>query len=283
MKDDPGRRIDGAGAQDERIINSDPKSRANGPSSQEQQAQQLAPERKRRPSWRDVLKVHPAAELFPLMSNDELLALGEDIKKNGLRNRIAVIDGPDDDPILIDGRNRLDAMELAGLEVIRGGKLNREVVQTSILEGDPYEYVISVNIRRRHLTAEQKSELIAAVLKAKPETSNRQIAKQVKADDKTVGKVRRELEATAELPQLEKTIGADGKARKPPGRRRVNPKSAPKPDPARSITTCLSAVRIAVEVALVAKRGDAEHQSLVFENVRRCLAEMEQARLGGAP
>ena len=36
----------------------------------------------------------------------------------------------------------------------------------------------------------------------------------MKRDDKTVGKVRRELEATAEIPQLEKTVGKDGKARK---------------------------------------------------------------------
>ena len=32
-------------------------------------------------SWRDVLKVHPAAELFPLMSDAELKELGEDIKR----------------------------------------------------------------------------------------------------------------------------------------------------------------------------------------------------------
>ena len=30
--------------------------------------------------WRDVLQIHPAAELFPLMTPDELRALGEDIK-----------------------------------------------------------------------------------------------------------------------------------------------------------------------------------------------------------
>jgi hypothetical protein len=35
-------------------------------------------------SWRDVQPIHPAAELFPLMAPDELRALGEDIKKNGL-------------------------------------------------------------------------------------------------------------------------------------------------------------------------------------------------------
>jgi hypothetical protein len=29
----------------------------------------------RRPSWRDVLLVHPAAEIFPLMGDDELFSL----------------------------------------------------------------------------------------------------------------------------------------------------------------------------------------------------------------
>jgi hypothetical protein len=33
--------------------------------------------------WRDVLPIHPAAELFPLMAPDELRALGADIKKSG--------------------------------------------------------------------------------------------------------------------------------------------------------------------------------------------------------
>ena len=33
------------------------------------------------PSWRDTLEIHPAAELFPPMSPDELKALGEDINK----------------------------------------------------------------------------------------------------------------------------------------------------------------------------------------------------------
>jgi hypothetical protein len=44
-------------------------------------------------SWRDLLPVHPAAELFPMMSEEELRALGEDIKKNGLREGVALLDG----------------------------------------------------------------------------------------------------------------------------------------------------------------------------------------------
>ncbi len=41
-----------------------------------------------RKSWRDVLKVHPAAELFPIMEADELQKLAIDIKKNGLQQKI---------------------------------------------------------------------------------------------------------------------------------------------------------------------------------------------------
>ena len=38
-------------------------------------------------SWRDVIKVHPAADLLPMMSPDELKTLGEDIKANGFVER----------------------------------------------------------------------------------------------------------------------------------------------------------------------------------------------------
>lgn len=79
---------------------------------------------------------------------------------------------------------------------------------------DPYDYVLAANVHRRHLTTEQKRELIAKVLKAKPGESNRKIAKQTKADHKTVAAVRGDLESTGEIPQLEKTTGADGKQRK---------------------------------------------------------------------
>jgi hypothetical protein len=37
------------------------------------------------PCWRELLKIHPAAELFPLLAADELRALGEDIKTHGMR------------------------------------------------------------------------------------------------------------------------------------------------------------------------------------------------------
>ena len=47
-------------------------------------------------SLRDVIKVHPAADLFPMMTAGELKALGEDISKNGLHTRYVVLDDDDD-------------------------------------------------------------------------------------------------------------------------------------------------------------------------------------------
>jgi hypothetical protein len=44
----------------------------------------------RRVCWRDHLPVHPAADLFPLMSESELRELGEDIKANGLFSIIKI-------------------------------------------------------------------------------------------------------------------------------------------------------------------------------------------------
>src|SRR5215204_6030922 len=64
-------------------------------------------------SWRERLPIHPAAELFPLMSEAELEQLAEDIKENRLLVRIVLL--PDGQ--LIDGRNRLDAAERAGLPI----------------------------------------------------------------------------------------------------------------------------------------------------------------------
>ena len=90
-------------------------------------------------NWRDHLKVHPAAELFPLMSETDPKALQElakDIKKNGLRQEI-VFD--DKDGSLLDGRNRLDTLALLGmLELMLKGKGIRIKGATEPLIAVPY-------------------------------------------------------------------------------------------------------------------------------------------------
>jgi hypothetical protein len=188
-------------------------------------------------SWRDHLPVHPAAELFPLMKDTDpegLRKLADDIENNGLREFVDIYDDPELGLCVLDGRNRLDALELMGWEKDGNERHSYELPSADsrksfiglgrmMSEGsnfDPYAYVVSKNLHRRHLTPEQKRELIAKVLKAKPEQSNRQVAEQVKVDHKTVGAERKRLEATGEIPQLKKTVGADGKRRPKPERRR---------------------------------------------------------------
>src|SRR5215510_600722 len=68
-------------------------------------------------SWREVYKVHPAADLFPMLPEYELRKLGEDIRARGLEHPIVLwAENRDSEVFVLDGRNRLDAMELVGME-----------------------------------------------------------------------------------------------------------------------------------------------------------------------
>src|SRR5262249_57293507 len=64
---------------------------------------------------------------------------------------------------------------------------------------DPYDYVLSANVNRRHLTTEQKRDVIAKVIKAKPKLSNRQIAEKTRTSHPFVGKGRAELEESGDV------------------------------------------------------------------------------------
>jgi hypothetical protein len=178
-------------------------------------------------SWRSTLPIHPAAELFPRMPPDELRALGEDIIKNGLTSPIVLWQPDSKSPArLLDGISRLDAIEIAtGSPVIVGAPsimagehfLHCDKVIVLGKSVDPYAYVISANIHRRHLTAEQKRELIAKLIKATPEKSDRQIAETVKASPTTVGTVRAEMETKGDVSKLD--TRRDSKGRKQPATR----------------------------------------------------------------
>jgi hypothetical protein len=91
--------------------------------------------------------------------------------------------------------------------------------------------VVALNLHRRHLTQEQKRAVIAAALKKEPEKSNRQHVEALGVSDNTVRSVRGELEGTAQIAQLDRTTGKDGKSRpasKPPT---PEPAQVGSPDP----------------------------------------------------
>jgi hypothetical protein len=128
----------------------------------------MATEKSSKKSWRDVVKVHPAADVFPRMTQTELQALGEDIARNGLRVRVIIgLDPETGEEVLLDGRNRLDAMELVGERVLKNNELDSYVKAGALIGGfDPAAVVIGANIRRRHLTKQQQAQLIVAAVKA---------------------------------------------------------------------------------------------------------------------
>jgi hypothetical protein len=166
-------------------------------------------------NWRDVLPIHPAADLFELISADQFRDLVANIAKHGLRDKIDIY-LKDGKSALVDGRNRLDALASLGKKVLDdNGEPLKDICNIRQFHDDAevINFIISKNVIRRHLTPTQRRKAIGELLKIYPEKSNRQIASVAKVDDKTVAVVRTELEATAEIPQLEKTKGKDGKSR----------------------------------------------------------------------
>ena len=204
-----------------------------------------APDNKLR-FWREVLQVHPAADMFPMMSDADIDALAKDIEASDLKAPITVWSPdqnftrwlrrrgkrrPPPEFYLVDGRNRLTALERCGrlefdeagwLSIEAGFNFDNAVIALDHLD-DPYEYVVSANIHRRHLTGEDKRDLISKLLKADPSKSDRSIAKIVKRDHKTVGAVRAEAEARGEIPHVETRTDTKGRAQ--PTRKKHRPDS----------------------------------------------------------
>lgn len=91
-----------------------------------------------------TLSHHPAADLFPMLGADELQQLADDIKENGLLDSVVLFHGE-----ILDGRNRLAACELAGVEP--------RFIDVAESVESPVMYVVSKNLHRRHLTTSQRA------------------------------------------------------------------------------------------------------------------------------
>jgi hypothetical protein len=104
-------------------------------------------------------------------------------------------------------------MELAGIKLVTGnGQLEWANIQCrDVGRVDPVTFVISKNTHRRHLTPEDKRDLIAKLVTAAPEKSNRQIAEMAKVDHKTVASVRAKKEARGEIPHVEARTDKKGR------------------------------------------------------------------------
>jgi hypothetical protein len=204
-------------------------------------------------SWRDTTKIHPAANLFPMTGDEEIDALAANIKKMGrLTSQIIYCRDKKGHELLLDGRNRLEAAERAGYKIQGWEESSIDAEKT-----DPYAFVVSANIMRRHLTAEARRELIEKLLKASPEKSDRQIAEQTRSNRTTVGQVRKGLEATGDVSIVD--TRRDTRGRQQPARRpsSLTSTSTPAPDKA--------AKRIAHAEAKARAIAHSDQLSLVYD------------------
>lgn len=95
------------------------------------------------------MEYHWAANLFPLIMGEDFSTLVEDIRANGQKQDIDILDGK-----VLDGRNRLRACNTAGVE---------PRFRTLPAGTDPIRYVVSANIHRRHLTESQRGMIAAEI------------------------------------------------------------------------------------------------------------------------
>lgn len=189
------------------------------------------------------VEVHPAALLFPPLSDEEFAKLVADIRVNGLATGI-VLWTPDHKPYgeppvenyLLDGVHRLRAIEAAfaddpkhrdsALKVaLQGGSmiLGPSIAGPTQLYSrvDPYARALSLNRYRRQLSVAAKREVIARVIEANPDKSNRQIGGIANVDHKTIGSLRAEMEDVGRIPHVDTRTDTKGRrqpAHKPPPR-----------------------------------------------------------------
>jgi ParB-like chromosome segregation protein Spo0J len=101
------------------------------------------------------LTLHPLCTLIPPCTEEEFKELKEDIKKNGLQVPIKLFEGK-----ILDGRSRHMACVELEKEFYTVDFKAEDFTRTT---NDALAYVISMNVKRRHLTASQRA-IIAARL-----------------------------------------------------------------------------------------------------------------------
>lgn len=115
---------------------------------------------------------HPYADIFPLIEGNDFAGLVADVKANGLREKIVILDGA-----ILDGRNRYLAATAAGLIDADDPPDRPMLFQRFVpsVDGDPLKFVLSKNLHRRHLDDDQRASIagkIANMGRGRPSSEN---------------------------------------------------------------------------------------------------------------
>jgi hypothetical protein len=145
--------------------------------------------------WADI--IHPAALLLPRPSERDYNELKTNIQAHGMRQPLAIWVDERDDEWLLDGVGRLQVLVEENQPILADD--NKWLVPTVTYRADrgddPYELALSLNLARRHLSAEQKRQVIRDLREQRPELSDRAVARMAGVSPHTVAS---EREAAAE-------------------------------------------------------------------------------------
>jgi DNA-binding Lrp family transcriptional regulator len=209
-------------------------------------------------------------QIFAALSADEYAALKADIATRGVLVPVEL----DEAGAVLDGHHRVRACQELGITEYP------RLVRTNLhSDAEKRSHVRALNLLRRHLTAEQRREVIAAQLADTPARSNRQIAQALGVTHPTVAKVRAELEQSGDVERI--TTSTDTRGRKQPAHK---PKPLKPAAPAIVATTPAEerkavAVATSVEPVGVVSLPQAERE--IRETMRehaRDEAELDAAR-----
>lgn len=125
--------------------------------------------------WRERYSVYKAADYYPMVSDQELEEIATSIEQNGLIHPIQVWaspDAPSAKPVLLDGRNRLDAID----RLYKAGRRYEESPRIEQVHTEsPEAYIRAANHLRRHLAKAERARINVKLQLDEAERAGRQL------------------------------------------------------------------------------------------------------------
>ena len=181
------------------------------------------------------MKAHPAADLFPMLTDAAMRELTRDIEANGLRDPICIWGG-----VIVDGRNRFVACSKT-----MHAPVYREM--EFVDDAECIRYIISTNIHRRHLTESQRAMIASELANLKhggdrksdqaanlPLVSQREASEQMQVSERSVRAAKAVQRDAPDLAAKVKSGELKVSKAAAMARERTKPTSRAQPDPDRA-------------------------------------------------
>jgi len=144
------------------------------------------------------MKWHEFATVFPMLGDNDLQQLADDIERNGQRFPVIV----DEDGLVLDGRNRAAACRMLGIEP------RVEVFSGS--DAEKLEYVVSLNLSRRHMDTSQRAMAANKLATLRDGVSVQKQGAQICAPSLSQDEAAKQLNVSRRMVQKARKVEHDG-------------------------------------------------------------------------